>query len=126
MQRRDDGKVADSTSREDECREEFPVRTGEAEAGERMAGRPWQGEGSPFPLRGEEGRVTGQLEHLRMVKFGSEEEQVKETHLFSQVRRRSSVGMDGLMGWGVGKHWDSHIGDCDFVCKRWPMEGLDG
>lgn len=56
---------------------------------ERMGGRPRQ-EGSPLPLRGEEGRVTGQSEHLRMVKFGNEEEQVKETRLFSQVRQKSS------------------------------------
>lgn len=34
--------------------------------------------------------------------------------------------MDGPMRWGVGKHWDSHFGDYDFVSKRWPMEGLDG
>lgn len=59
MQRRDDGKVADSRSGEDECREEFPVRMGEAEWGEQMASRPWQGEGSPLPLRGEEGGGHG-------------------------------------------------------------------
>lgn len=44
----------------------------------------------------------GQLECLRMVKFGSEEEQVKETHLFSQVRQKSS--WDGwTYGVGCGK-----------------------
>lgn len=30
-----------------------------------------------------------------------------------QVGERSSVGVEGTLGRGVGKHWDSHLGDCD-------------
>lgn len=37
-------------------------------------------------------------------------EQMKKKHLFSQVRERSSVGMDRVMESGLGIHWDSHFG----------------
>lgn len=73
-----------------------------------------------------EGGSRGRWKGLRMVKFGSKKEQVQETHLFSQVGERSFVRMDGIMRWGVGKHWDSHSGDItetarDDKMKNWTM-----
>lgn len=56
-----------------------------------------QEKGYPF-LPERRGGVRGMLKGLRMVKFGSEKEQVKETHSFSKVGERSFVGVMGLWG----------------------------
>lgn len=56
-----------------------------------------QKKGYPFLPERREG-VRGMSKGLRMVKFGSEKEQVKETHFFSQLGERLFVGVMGLWG----------------------------
>lgn len=90
-----------------------------AEGGRRCDGekRLLKERGCPFLSGGGEGRSED-------GEFGSEKEQDKETHLFSQMgERSSSVGMDGAPGWTVGEHWESHSGDWDCVNKTWPRLG---
>lgn len=91
----EDGEVAVSRPREDKWEEEFLVRVGGGGM-RRTGGRSALAKRRVTLLLRESRRgLRGLLKGLRMVQVGSEKEQVKETHLCSQVGERSLVGVTG-------------------------------